>query len=82
MLLEKDFYIYGLINLGKYSLLTDNDTYNPFYPTILIAWINQNDYELLLPKNMNKEEYPAELYLLNNEINLNSIIDNKTNNLL
>jgi hypothetical protein len=80
--LETESSNYNKFSLKYETFLADNDTYNPFNPTILIAWISQNHYELLLPKNVDKEEYPAELYLLDNEFNLNSIIDNKANNLL
>ena len=38
-------------NYDKFSLKYEtNDTYNPYYPTILIVCINQNHYELLLQK--------------------------------
>ena len=33
---------------------------NPFLPTITIAWMNNNHYELLLPLNLNNIEYPIE----------------------
>lgn len=41
---------------------------NPFIPIILIAWINNNHYELLFPNCLSKEEIPIEYNLLNTTI--------------
>ena len=40
---------------------------NPFLPTILIAWVNQNHYELLLQKNMDLDDYPIEMKIIEDE---------------
>lgn len=40
------------------TIKSNRDIFNPFYPTILIAWVNSNHYELLMPHNLS--EYPIE----------------------
>ena len=40
---------------------------NPFIPIILIAWINENHYELMLPNNLQIEDIPLEYNILNHD---------------
>lgn len=55
---DKYHYIYGTIK-------SNNESFNPFSPLILIGWVNHNLYEILFPKQLNNEDYPVELYTLN-----------------
>ena len=57
---------YDVFNYNYETMITGNDKYNPFLPTILIGWANHNHYELLMALNMKEEEYPIGNYLLNN----------------
>ena len=47
------------------TIISNNEFFNPFSPTILIGWANQNHYELLLQKDINNEDHLIELYILN-----------------
>ena len=67
-------------NMNEYiyeTIKSNQDQYNPFLPTILIAWINNNHYELLLPKTINYENLPIEY---KNHINLMKNLNNRDNN--
>ena len=71
------------IKTYKYETLKSNEDYlNPFLLIILIIWINNNHYELLLPLNMNIYQYPLEynnkLYNKNKIINKNKNTSPKT----
>jgi len=66
---------YDIFNYKYETMVTSNDIYNPFWPIILIGWVNHNHYELLLPVNMKEEEYSIEMYFLNNN-KLNNIKNN------
>ena len=58
----------------KFETIRSNiANFNPFIPIILIAWINNNHYELLLPNGLNEEEIPIEYNLL--IANLKSSLD-------
>ena len=50
---------------------SNGEELNPYLPIILIVWIRNNHYELLLPNNLNKYAYPIELYKL--KINTNNV---------
>ena len=61
----------------KFETIRSNiANYNQFIPIILIAWINNNHYELLLPNGLNEEEIPIEYNLLNANIK-SSLDENK-----
>ena len=47
------------------TIISYNESFNPFSPLILIGWVNQNHYEILFPKQLNNEDYPLEFYTLN-----------------
>lgn len=42
------------------------------FPNILIEWIGNNHYELLLPNNLNLNDYPIEYKNINKMIVLNT----------
>ena len=41
-------------------MISYTEVFNHFFPTILIAWVGNNYYQLLLPINLNLNKYPIE----------------------
>ena len=79
--LNTNFDNYDVFNYNYETMVTINDIYNQFWPTILNRWVNHNHYKLLSPVNMKEEEYPIEKYLLKNN-KLNISLPPKNNNFI
>ena len=72
--LDKKNYLY------KYEItISDNVTFNPFLPTIIIGLANDNHYELLLPVGFSIEAYPIEYKITNNTDKNNNKTNTNTN---
>ena len=70
---------YNIYNYKFESIYSNYEKYNPFWLIILLGWINNNHFELLLPYNLSKEEYPIEFKILDNKIKISDKNKNKNN---
>lgn len=52
----------------KISAQEDYNQINPFLPILLIGWINENHYELLIPKNIKNFKYHIEYNIKKNSL--------------